>query len=723
MRRAFSRAGLAPALAVLLAAPLLAQVVRVNEIPDQAYLIQAATDSQSTWFVFDNATASCGQVPRVHTRQAGLDGVFLTPESDPYQNCVGVSNDTDVAMLPDGRFLVVREAGTIVLGSRFDATGNLLGPDVDLHGGYVVDSEPHLIATEPDRWTAVWAFKQTGEVWARQVAGDGTMGPKILIDSGGAQTGVLVRIAQLGSGEIVLAWIRPVGGYSDVMTRRYDLNLSPVAPLLVVSQVQASGTQHLTIAASGSQYVVGWDNVDASSNVWTRVRFVDVATGPIGNEIEPNNPGVARPSGPRAAMDGSGRSLLVWHELEQGLWQAWGRWYDPQALPLTPPFRINPSPHEGGFLPDVAMLPTGDAFVAYASQGGQVVFRRFFYPLSLAVAPGPGPGNAAEVRIHRPDGRQGAAFMPFSSQSLGASVGGGQIDLDPSSEILSGPGTSAVFGPHVRGFQPDTTPIAKVSFYAYGTLRFGVKPGAGDVDGDGKDEIVTTPGPGAVFGPHVRGFDYDGAALQAMGKVSFFAFSTLNYGANATAPRLDADGYAELMAAPGPGAAFGAQIKGFDYDGANVTAIGKLNAFAFPSSTHGATVARSDTENDWTGTYGDGYDELFVGRGPASTWDAELRMFDYDGVGLSQTYALTTAYATMYGIEPAGGDVDAGDTGEVVTAPGPDPAAPAEIRAWEWKKAWGGDPLGSELVPIGPDDFAAFTGYTYGGHVAVGTFE
>ncbi|MFN7972415.1 MAG: hypothetical protein U0166_08710 [Acidobacteriota bacterium] len=98
-------------------------------------------------------------------------------------------------------------------------------------------------------------------------------------------------------------------------------------------------------------------------------------------------------------------------------------------------------------------------------------------------------------------------------------------------------------------------------------------------------------------------------------------------------------------------------------------------------------------------------------------------MFDYDGVGLSQTYALTTAYTTMYGIEPAGGDVDAGDTGEVVTAPGPDPAAPAQIRAWEWKKAWGGDPLGSELVPIGPDDFVAFVGYAYGSHVAVGVFE
>ncbi len=40
------------------------------------------------------------------------------------------------------------------------------------------------------------------------------------------------------------------------------------------------------------------------------------------------------------------------------------------------------------------------------------------------------------------------------------------------------------------------------------------------------------PGPGAVFGPHVRAFNYDGQALAAIAKVSFFAYATLKYGAN-----------------------------------------------------------------------------------------------------------------------------------------------------------------------------------------------
>jgi hypothetical protein len=94
-----------------------------------------------------------------------------------------------------------------------------------------------------------------------------------------------------------------------------------------------------------------------------------------------------------------------------------------------------------------------------------------------------------------------------------------------------------VFGPHVRGWNYDgeeLAPISGVSFFAYGTNQFGVRVTGGDVDGDGIDELITTPGPGVVFASHVRGWNYDGANLTSIPSISFLAFdASLHYGADA----------------------------------------------------------------------------------------------------------------------------------------------------------------------------------------------
>ena len=288
----------------------------------------------------------------------------------------------------------------------------------------------------------------------------------------------------------------------------------------------------------------------------------------------------------------------------------------------------------------------------------------------------------------------------------------------PWASCSTGPGPSGSYGPHVRAFERDATAIGKVSFYAYGTLRYGVKPRAADLDGDGIAEILTTPGQGPVFGPHVRAFNFDGGPLAAMGKVSFFAFGTLKYGANGTGGQVDADGYDEILAAPGPGTMFQAQVRGFDYDNASLRSIGKINAYVYTSSPYGATVASADVESDGLGSYRDGFDEIVAGRGPGVALAADIRLFDYDGASLAQKLAIPApAYTWMYGIELAGGDADAGDADEVVSAPGPDPTAPARVLVWEYSPAISLDPQSLTAIPT--DDFTAFAS-AYGGHVAVG---
>jgi hypothetical protein len=166
---------------------------------------------------------------------------------------------------------------------------------------------------------------------------------------------------------------------------------------------------------------------------------------------------------------------------------------------------------------------------------------------------------------------------------------------------------------------------------------------------------------------------------------------------------------------------FTPQIRGWNYDGIQLTPIGKVNFNAFQTGRFGATVGASDVESDGIGGYGDGFQEIVVGRGPDPTVGADVRLFDYDATTVSQKYEIQP-YGYLYGANVAGGDIDAGDTEEVVTAPGPDPSAPAEIIAWEWDPVIGVNPDGARLQVLGPDQFTWGTDL-YGANVAVGTFE
>jgi len=165
----------------------------------------------------------------------------------------------------------------------------------------------------------------------------------------------------------------------------------------------------------------------------------------------------------------------------------------------------------------------------------------------------------------------------------GVGLASGDLNGDGAGEIVTGAGPGG--GPHVRIFNQDGTAIG--GFMAYiTTFRGGVNVATGDVDGDGKSEIITGAGPGG--GPHVRIFRQDGTPIGG-----FMAFpTTFRGGVNVAAGDIDGDSKADIIVAPGNDSE--PSVKIFD-------SKGNLNSqfLAFEKEyRNGLRVAAGDTDGD-----------------------------------------------------------------------------------------------------------------------------
>jgi hypothetical protein len=337
-----------------------------------------------------------------------------------------------------------------------------------------------------------------------------------------------------------------------------------------------------------------------------------------------------------------------------------------------------------------------------------------YQPVPMVITgPGPAPANPPLVRTWDPHdtGAPTAQWTAYGVDQFGVNVAAGDLDGDGSDEILTGAGPGAVFGPHVRGWEVDGSPLAGASFMAYGTPRWGVNVTAGDLDGDGYDEIITGAGPGAVFGPHVRAFDYDGgpSAIPDPG-VSYFAYGTLKWGVNVAAGDIDGDGFDEIITGAGPGAVFGAHVRGWDHDGTGgVTPAPGVSYFAYGTPRFGVNVGSGDLD-------GDGIDEIITGPGPGEIFGAHVRAWDTDSGGVVQMPGVSYfAYiGTTHGVRVAAADVDGDGIEEILTVPGPDPAAAVQVLAWNVDQ-------GSVVQVPGLDFFAYDQTMTHGGCIAGGT--
>lgn len=182
---------------------------------------------------------------------------------------------------------------------------------------------------------------------------------------------------------------------------------------------------------------------------------------------------------------------------------------------------------------------------------------------------GAGIKGGPHVKIYKNGNFTGREFFAYApSFTGGTDVATGDLDGDGVAEIITGAGPGG--GPHVRAFKSDGTEVT--SFFAYDP-RFagGVRVAAGDVDGDGKAEIITGPGSGG--GPNVKVFKADGRQIG-----SFFSYSPTFYGGvDVAVGDVLGDSKAEIITAAGPGG--GPHVRVMSYQGDTTTPVNYLSEF------------------------------------------------------------------------------------------------------------------------------------------------
>jgi hypothetical protein len=191
------------------------------------------------------------------------------------------------------------------------------------------------------------------------------------------------------------------------------------------------------------------------------------------------------------------------------------------------------------------------------------------------IVTGAGPSGGPNVRVFDTAGHLEANFMAFGAGFTGGvNLAVGDVNGDRKADIVVGAGVTG--GPHVKVLD-GSTGAELASFLAYDPgFTGGVSVAAGDLNGDGRAEVIT--GAGVTGGPHVEVFDPVTGARQA----SFLAFDPgFRGGVRVAVADVTGDGTPEIISGAGPGG--GPQWRAFDA----ATLLPVAGAFAFDAGFAG----------------------------------------------------------------------------------------------------------------------------------------
>jgi hypothetical protein len=359
------------------------------------------------------------------------------------------------------------------------------------------------------------------------------------------------------------------------------------------------------------------------------------------------------------------------------------------GTPVGPPTTSPPPAPPAGASSTQSVAGSSASAVAAAAAG----------PVAFAVGGDAGPGS--NVAAVGGDGKYVWTTQPFpSNYTGGVRVATADFNGDGVKDVVVGSGPGAPALVEVLNGKTQAVLFSIQPFEA--SFTGGVYVAAGDLNGDGKPELVVTPDQGG--GPRVKVYDGNGFGLVA----DFWGIQDPNFrGGARPAIGANGDGTGTLIVAAGYGG--GPRVAG--YAGASLRpGADPVNAFpdfyAFEQSLrNGVFVAAGDVD-------GDGTADVIIGGGPGG--GPRVTVFSGAQLAAGRLVAVADFFAgdtnSRGGVRVAAADLNGDGRADVVTGAGQQ--AGSRLTAYSGRSLVAGAP---------PQTLFDFDFYSsYGGGIFVG---